>query len=133
MNKTSKIWGTSIEIVTNPFVEMHHIYIKPSSYCSEHMHRFKTNAFYCLHGSVVVEVWKENGLMDKTILGPGDSTSVPPGEKHQFSTLKLADIKIIDPSFNDNDQVEVIELYYPESINKEDIQRSSQGGSLYSV
>lgn len=130
--ETGKVWGRNREIIVNPFAEMHHIFVRPSSYCSIHQHRFKSNLFYCLKGAIVVKVWKSNGLIDETLLVPGKSTSVGPGEKHQFLTPKLADIKDLDTSFQDNDSVEVIELYYPNPINQADIERETQGGSLYS-
>lgn len=130
-NVQSKIWGSTCEISVTPFGELHHIFVKPSSYCSEHEHRFKSNLFYCLKGVMVVKVWKKDGLVDETILKPGDHTSVEPGEIHQFHTPKISDIQDLCPDFKDTDLVEVLEYYYPAGIDKLDIKRRTQGGSLY--
>lgn len=131
MQKQSKVWGTTQELLVNPFCELHRIEIKPSSYCSKHVHRFKSNSFYCISGALVVRVWKENGIVDETVVGPGELTTVRSGEAHQFETLKLADIQQIDPTFKDGDRVICLETYYPEPIDKLDIKRETQGGSLY--
>lgn len=130
-NTTGKIWGTTQELISNPFMELHRIEIKPSSYCSKHEHRFKSNSFYCLHGIMIVKVWKGNGLIDETVLKPGELTTVRSGESHQFETPKLADIQLFDPSFKEGDKVVCLEAYFPEPIDALDIERETQGGSLY--
>ncbi len=133
MNVSSKIWGRSLEVATSPFFEFHHILVKPSSYCSIHTHEYKYNLFYCLKGVIKVKVWKngDNGLIDETLLFPGQSTTVAPNERHQFETLKVDEIRSYFPEWKDGEMVEVIELYFPEPINKLDIKRFSEGGSMY--
>jgi quercetin dioxygenase-like cupin family protein len=131
--ETGKVWGKTKQIIDNPFVEMHHIRIKPSSYCSQHEHRFKSNHFYCLKGMVIVKVWKEGGLIDETVLLPGSSTVVNPGEVHMFETPKISSIQEELPDFKETDYIEVIETYYPSPISPLDIRRKTQGGSMYTV
>lgn len=131
MTTTGKIWGLTSQVINTPFVEMHHIKIKPSSYCSQHEHKFKSNHFYCLKGMVVVKVWKSGGLIDETTLTPGTSTVVNPGEVHMFETPKISVIQESLPDFKEGDFVEVIETYYPSPISSLDINRRTQGGSLY--
>ena len=55
--------------------------------CSEHEHQYKFNGFFVERGKMIVRVWQtedQEGLVDETILGPGDFTVVKPGKVHQF-------------------------------------------------
>lgn len=128
-----KIWGITKAVLVQPFTELHHIKVKPHSYCSKHIHKFKSNLFYCLSGAMIIKVWEDGGMIDETVLTKGKAVSVPPGKPHRFETPKLYDIQQLDPDFKEGDMVEVLELYYPEPINPMDIVREDTGGSLYTV
>jgi len=108
-----KVWGTTEPLLVTPMVEVHRIKTNKGFKCSEHMHQFKWNGFYCISGGVKIHVRKNNyDLTDVTVLGPNDFTSVKPGEYHWFESVL--------------DSV-LLEIYYPEAIS-EDIVRKSVGG-----
>lgn len=90
-NIAGKIWGKTVSIVANGVFEFHRIEFKSGFKCSEHYHQFKHNGFYIESGKMLVRVWQDgdqDGLVDETILGPGDYTQVPPGKIHQFEGLE---------------------------------------------
>ena len=114
MSVYGKIWGTTELLLKTPFIELHRLAILPDRRCSLHLHRWKWNLFLVLEGSLTIEVHKADyDLVDSTIIGPGQITTVRPGEKHRFVTGAEA--------------VKAIEVYYPESLS-EDIVRMDVGG-----
>jgi mannose-6-phosphate isomerase-like protein (cupin superfamily) len=79
------------------------------------MHRNKHNGFHVIAGSLLIEVHKNDyELVDVTRLGPGETTSVKPGEYHRF--------------VSEASQVIALEWYYPEPLS-EDIVRKDCGAS----
>lgn len=110
-----KIWGSTQLLLQTPLIEIHRLIIIPHSYCSQHLHQYKWNAFYVVSGQLEINVVKNDyELTDITTLNPGDFTTVKPGELHWFSTL--------------DQDCEVLEIYYPESLSS-DIVRKTVGGS----
>jgi mannose-6-phosphate isomerase-like protein (cupin superfamily) len=81
-----------------------------------HLHKYKSNAFIVLSGSLTIEV-KKNAydLVDKTELNAGDMTTVRPNEKHRFVSGDSACV--------------AYEIYYPEPLS-EDIVRDDVGGPV---
>ena len=87
--KEGKIWGKTEMIHKNGVLEFHRIEYKKGFKCSEHEHRFKWNGFYVESGTMIVRVWKDDqGLVDETILEPGNFTAVKPGLFHSFEGLQ---------------------------------------------
>jgi mannose-6-phosphate isomerase-like protein (cupin superfamily) len=79
------------------------------------MHRNKHNGFHVIAGSLLIEVHKNDyELVDVTRLGPGETTSVKPGEYHRF--------------VSEASQVIALEWYYPEPLS-EDIVRKDCGAT----
>lgn len=113
--KSGKSWGDTTSIVVTPFCEMHYININPWMRCSKHKHNFKTNVFLVTLGELIIKVYQENGLVDETLLQPGQYTTVKPGVFHEFQTRSMS--------------CQAIELYYPEGI-KDDIIRIDAGGPI---
>lgn len=112
--KNGKVWGTTELLLGTPLVEIHRLYIKPNAHCSLHAHEFKWNGFLVLSGRLLIEVSKKAyDLVDVTELGPGEFTTVKPGEYHRFVTK--------------DEPVQAIEIYYPEPLS-EDIIRKDIGG-----
>jgi len=112
--KSGKIWGSTELIHANGFLEFHRIEFLSNSKCSEHKHSYKWNGFYVESGELLIRVWQENdqeGLIDETLLGPGDFTLVKPGKYHQFEGIKRG---------------VAFELYWAE-FNHDDIQRRTVG------
>ena len=111
-NLQGKVWGNTAEIFSRNNVEVHRIEVVPGGFCSKHRHNSKFNAFFVESGALEVTVWKgEYDLVDKTILGGGDYTIVPPGEFHQF--------RATNPTV-------AYEIYWVTLIK--DIERDSVGG-----
>lgn len=115
--KTGKIWGISRLLLHSPFIEVHAIEVLQGGYSSWHSHRTKWNAFQVTSGTLLIQVRRDHGLTDTTILEPGDLTTVKPGEEHRF--------------VNRRGICHALEIYHTgtgEPLALEDIVRSSQGG-----
>ena len=112
--KAGKIWGQTELIHANGVLEFHRIEFKAGYKCSEHTHKHKWNGFFVESGMMLVRVWQDDdqeGLVDETILYPGDFTQVKPGKIHQFEGI---------------DDGVAFELYWAE-FNHNDIERETQG------
>ena len=66
--KETKVWGETRKIFRCNNTEMHILKAKKGGYCSKHYHEHKINYFYVDSGKLLIEVWRENNLIDKTIL-----------------------------------------------------------------
>jgi len=111
-----KIWGTTEPLLITPAVEIHRIMVHKGYKCSEHIHQYKWNAFYCIGGRITICVRKNDyDLVDRTTLEAGDFTTVAPNEYHWFET--------------DGHWAHALEIYYPQHIT-EDIVRKSVGASI---
>ncbi len=110
-SKLGKVWGWTKPVFQSESTELQHLKIKKGWRCSIHDHGHKYNLFYVLHGRLKVTVEKD-GLQDETILGPGEMTTIRPGDKHQFEALT---------------NCELIELYWV-TLDPDDIHRHTQGG-----
>lgn len=114
MNVVGKVWGQTSLLLKTPFIEIHHIVIKPNCRCSLHLHTVKNNSFYVISGRLIIEIHKNDyTLVDYTFLNKGYLTNVKPGEFHRFIT--------------DDEGAEVLEIYHPEPLS-EDIVRKDCGG-----
>jgi quercetin dioxygenase-like cupin family protein len=111
MHKAGKIWGETSELFRCNNVIVSRIKVKKGGCCSRHRHVSKHNYFFVEHGQLSVKVWKKYRLIDETILGPGDSCTVCPGEFHNFAALT---------------DTEALEIYWVE-ISSEDIDRLDHG------
>ena len=90
-NISGKIWGKTELILANSSLEFHRIDYKKGGVCSKHKHEYKWNGFFVEQGKMIVRVWQSNdqeGLVDETILTPGDFTVVKPGMVHQFEGIE---------------------------------------------
>lgn len=88
-----KVWGTTQCIFHDNNVEIHRIEAKAGGYCSKHEHVAKFNLFYMESGRLKVTIFRspegeQPRPTDSTILVPGMSSLVRPGEKHMFEALE---------------------------------------------
>ena len=111
-----KVWGHTSALFNKNNVEIHRLYAEPGSFCSEHRHASKWNAFYVESGELLVRVWKP-GTVDDTHLHPGNYMEVAPGDYHQF----IAEDKFGEPS-----AVVAYEIYWV-SLDASDIDRRTVG------
>jgi len=109
--KQGKIWGETEEIFNDGKVSVHYLWIKEKGYCSEHQHVGKSNLFYVISGQLEISIWREKGV-DKTIIGNGESSFVPPGVYHKFKAIY---------------DTECIEIYETK-LDPDDIERRVLGG-----
>lgn len=113
MEKQGKIWGSTISIFNKNNVEIHRIVGKKGGYSSTHLHKHKYNLFFVEFGKIKINIRKDYGLVDSTILGPQESCTVDPNEFHSFEILE--------------DGTVVYEVYYV-TIDGKDIVRENHGG-----
>lgn len=86
-----KVWGKTQLVHTNNCFEFHRIEFEKDHECSVHLHKTKSNGFFVESGQLLIRVWQDDdqdGLVDETIVNPGEFTIVPPMKKHQFVGLK---------------------------------------------
>lgn len=87
--KSGKIWGSTQPIYQDDHFEVNRIFAKKGGFCSLHKHECKANLFYVESGELEIEVHKRDyKLVDVTVIGPGESTIVNPGEAHRFRAKK---------------------------------------------
>lgn len=117
--KQGKAWGQVEQVETDGLSKSVDVLrIKPGGYSSEHWHEHKSNLFHVLSGQLEIRQWlprlADGGeIMDVTILGPGEATTIPCGVWHQFKALE---------------ETVVIEICEGRLIGA-DIQRRTQGGA----
>lgn len=108
-----KVWGRTDLLLREPSIEVHRLRVKPNANCSQHLHRYKYNAFLVISGKLFIDVWQADyELVDTTELGPGDFMTVPPNLEHQFRTTQRGAL--------------AIEIYYLPSLSA-DIVRKTVG------
>jgi mannose-6-phosphate isomerase-like protein (cupin superfamily) len=109
-----KVWGSTEAVLETPLLSIHRLAIKRRMGCSWHKHEFKWNGFYVRRGRLFIETRKlAYRLTDTTELGPGDLTTVAPGEFHRFVTRR--------------ESCDAIEFYYLGTL-ADDIVRETCGG-----
>ena len=104
---SGKVWGTTELVERNGVLEFHRIVTKAGGVCSKHLHEYKWNGFFVESGIMKVTVWQDDqGLVDETILYPGDFTQVKPGKFHQFEGIEDGvAFELYWAEFNHNDIV----------------------------
>ncbi len=110
--KQGKNWGDTETIFANGIVSVHFLNVKKGGFCSEHLHKRKTNKFHVIEGELEISIWQDEKTIDKTILRDGQSTNIPFGVWHKFKGLT---------------DVQCIEIYEVK-FSDDDIERRTQGG-----
>lgn len=106
-----KIWGENILVFKNNSIQVNQIFIKKGGRCSKHMHNHKNNIFFIQSGSLLVEQWVSESMVDSTILGPKNMIEIPSQTYHRFTALE---------------DTSAIEVYYL-NIDIDDILREDTG------
>jgi mannose-6-phosphate isomerase-like protein (cupin superfamily) len=111
MNKEGKIWGSNVLLFSNNSVQINQIFIKKGGMCSKHKHSHKNNMFFVQSGKLLIEEWKESGIVDRTMLGPEQTTTIKNQNYHRFTALE---------------DTNALEIYYLQ-IEENDIVREDTG------
>jgi cupin fold WbuC family metalloprotein len=110
----AKVWGQTRCLVRGHGFEVHYLQIKPGGYCSRHRHKAKWNQFFIISGRLRVPFFRPDGEVDHHYeLSAGAILSVPPGVLHRFEAVE---------------STEVIETYWTDPVNPNDIERLDEGG-----
>lgn len=115
MEVRGKVWGSTTPLFCKNNVEIHRIEGKKGGFCSLHRHKYKFNRFLVEKGVLKVTISKDYGsgiLDDVTVVGPGQQTTVWPGEFHSFEVLE---------------DCVAFEIYWVE-LDPDDIERETVGG-----
>ena len=113
MNIQGKVWGRTSPLFLHSNVEINKVHIFDGGFCSKHRHVAKFNMFVVFQGILKIRVWKNDyDLVDITEIGPGECTTVKPGEYHSFEALGTVD---------------ALEVYWVE-LDPGDIERETVGG-----
>jgi mannose-6-phosphate isomerase-like protein (cupin superfamily) len=124
--RRGKIWGSTETLYQSGVKHAELLRIVPGGSCSWHHHRNKWNDFFVVAGTLVIEVDQSKhygdiggayDLIDRTVLGPGEYTAVPPGVEHRF--------------VNEGDEVVIArEDYWAPELSVDDIARHGTGAVL---
>jgi mannose-6-phosphate isomerase-like protein (cupin superfamily) len=112
----SKLWGQNRCFMYSHTFEAHHASIKKGGFSSRHRHLAKFNQFYLVSGRLLVHRFAEGGddePFDTVLLESGKHWTAVPREWHRFEA---------------EEDCELIELYWNDSIDPQDIERRDQGG-----
>jgi quercetin dioxygenase-like cupin family protein len=85
--RQGKNWGYTTDVFMSQSVEVHIVDIVKGGYCSIHNHK-KVNIFHVISGKLKVSVWVDKKLIDKTVIGKGETSAVYAGFEHQFEALE---------------------------------------------
>ncbi len=118
----NKAWGLNFAVFNNSNFEVHHAYIKSGGYSSCHAHNRKYNLFYVLSGKLLIHFYRNednaanNHIAHTVTLSPGERLIVPPKVWHRFQSV-------------DESDVDLIEAYWTEPVDPNDIVRKDIGGT----
>jgi mannose-6-phosphate isomerase-like protein (cupin superfamily) len=105
-----KIWGETRCIRRDRAHEVHHASILMGGYSSRHHHR-KLNLFYVISGTL--EVHRYDPDEHPVVLTAGMAYTVESGRAHRFNAIT---------------DVELLEIYWMDDLDPEDIVRVDVGG-----
>lgn len=115
MDQQGKVWGTTHCLFKSPFFSVHLLHVNKGGFCSEHRHERKLNHFHVLSGELAIHEWPGDlgqDQPDTTVLGQGESKSVPVGNWHSFTA---------------REETVCLEIYEAAPV-EEDIIRRTTGG-----
>lgn len=115
-----KAWGHNTPVKSCESFEVHYASIESHGFSSAHCHMHKYNQFFVLYGTLIVQMYgseadaAEHKVAEEVILTPGSSFTVPPRVWHRFQAGDF--------------DVDLIEVYWPQTICASDIKRVDVGG-----
>lgn len=109
--EVDKLWGGTRCVHRDGSHEVHHASIRKGGYSSRHSHRTKANLFYVLSGTLLVHRYDPDEA--PVTLTAGQRYTVPSNRDHRFEALT---------------DVELIEVYWVDDLDPDDIVRLDVGG-----
>lgn len=107
-----KVWGETSLLFETPTVQVHHLSIRQGGYCSQHFHSWKRTKMIVLKGSLVMTIFRTDGMEDRTILTKGAEMIIDHLVTHKFAAVE---------------ETEAIEIY-DIALREPDISRQTVGG-----
>lgn len=110
-----KVWGKTEPVLIVPGLQVHRITFEEGGVCSEHIHRYRNNAFYVFSGELLIRVWEPfAGKVTEAILRAHELGYVQATTPHQFEGIKSG---------------VALEIYWSDevAISEDDIHRFTQG------
>lgn len=113
----SKCWGNTRRVGIGSHWDIHYLQLVQGGYCSRHRHTNKWNLFYVASGRVAVEFFNDGESEPYKIveIGPDERLTVPSRVWHRFRVLENGSM---------------IEVYWPDRWNPDDIERAEEGGFI---
>jgi len=105
--KVNKPWGYEIRWALNEKYLGKILYIKAGHRLSLQYHEVKDESIYVLEGTAVVQL---NGKTH--ILSEGESLRIKPGQVHRFAAPEYGDVKLVEVSTPEIDDVVRVEDDY---------------------
>lgn len=104
METHKKIWGEEKWITNTEKYCAKILYLKKGYRCSYHYHKIKDETFYILKGVVLMELEKEEFLLEE-----GSVIHIPIGAKHRFTGFTNAEILEVSTQHFEDDSYRLIE------------------------
>ncbi len=108
--RTYKTWGQRHRLFENDLCEVCYLDLEPYQRCSFHHHNSKSNFFFVVTGELTIKTEWGN-----VTIGPNETFTVHPQDKHEFQTA--------------NAPTRVIEVAYVR-LDPDDIYRGKLGGPI---
>ena len=119
-----KVWGQVLHLFTSKHSSISLLEVDKDSWCSIHKHKDRVNHFIVIEGLIEILGFGESDEpsthpLESTLLGPGNSLTVPAKVWHQFVVKESG---------------RMIEVYWPSEPGKRvwstDIERRTLGGKI---
>lgn len=88
-----KTWGQRHRLFENDLCEVCYLDLEPYQRCSYHFHNAKSNLFFVVTGELTVKT--EWGTV---VLGPNETFTVHPQDKHEFQT-SMAPTRVVEVAY----------------------------------
>lgn len=105
-NRTIKMWGTTLTLISNDYFSAHLLNINQHGFSSVHYHSYKYNMIYVYKGQLKISFFGDNPK--SVTLIEDQQIIIEPNVKHQF----YADAETL-----------ALEFYWPHCPSEEDIVR----------
>ena len=110
VRRVNKPWGYEIIWAQSPVYVGKQLHIDKGHALSLQYHKVKDETVYVQSGKLLLELEDEHGVVQKLLLGPGESRRIQPGKRHRMTAE--TDCEILEVSTNHLDDVVRLEDRY---------------------